>query len=422
MARELTAGMIREAASIGTLNLQLVYFRGGVDSPPECVASQWMSDRARLAAMMARVECRAGYTQITRILRHAQHETLEAKVGAVVFIGDACEPQNDDLDKLAAPAIALGRLRTPVFAFQEGTEPGTEQRSVNSLNGRVAHMGALTPDRRVSSASCSKQPRRSRSAVSRRSKAAKTRVPSSCSGRSSETRDPVGKRSDYERVPQDLYETPMSAVTALLPWLEPATRFVDPCIGRGALVGHLKRAGHVLVAGYDLPDDARHAHYAAFEDENVIAISNPPCWGRPKDLHTLLANISNQTTFWALLQHDWLGEPGFGRDGAKGPKNCSGRKGEVHPGFATAGWTMSSGSSSPVRATSRLSSSFAIRKQTLDRLGRRPGPYRRSRARPVEVGGSVVGRPSQSQRASIAEPVDAISQGRRLSGGQGDFR
>ena len=120
----------------------------------------------------------------------------------------------------------------------------------------------------------------------------------------------------------------MSAVTALLPWLEPATRFVDPCIGRGALVGHLKRAGHVLVAGYDLPDDARHAHYAAFEDENVIAISNPPCWGRPKDLHTLLANISNQTTFWALLQHDWLANLGSGEiDQAE---NRSGRKGEVN--------------------------------------------------------------------------------------------
>jgi hypothetical protein len=127
VARELTAGMIREAASIGTLNLQLVYFRGGVDSPPECVASQWTSDSARLAAMMARVECRAGYTQIARILRHAQHETLQAKVGAVVFIGDACESENDDLDKLTAPAIALGRLRTPVFVFQEGRDPETEK-------------------------------------------------------------------------------------------------------------------------------------------------------------------------------------------------------------------------------------------------------------------------------------------------------
>ena len=127
MARELTTNMIHETASIGTLSLQLVYFRGGVDSPPECVASQWTSDSVGLARLMAKVECQAGYTQIARVLRHAQRETLEAKVGAVVFIGDACEPQNDDLDKLAVPAIALGRLRTPVFAFQEGKEPGTEK-------------------------------------------------------------------------------------------------------------------------------------------------------------------------------------------------------------------------------------------------------------------------------------------------------
>lgn len=126
VACELTANMIQETASIGTLSLQLVYFRGGVDSPSECVASQWTSDSVGLARLMAKVECQAGYTQIARVLRHAQHETLEAKVGAVVFIGDACEPENDDLDKLAVPAIALGRLRTPVFAFQEGREPNVE--------------------------------------------------------------------------------------------------------------------------------------------------------------------------------------------------------------------------------------------------------------------------------------------------------
>jgi hypothetical protein len=127
MARELTENMIHETASIGQLSLQLVYFRGGVDSPPECVASQWTLDSVGLARLMAKVECQAGYTQIARVLRHAQRETLEAKVGAVVFIGDACEPQNDDLDKLSVPAIALGRLKTPVFAFQEGNEPGVEK-------------------------------------------------------------------------------------------------------------------------------------------------------------------------------------------------------------------------------------------------------------------------------------------------------
>jgi hypothetical protein len=119
--------MIREASTIGLLNMQLVYFRGGLDGRAECVASEWMSDSVRLSTLMAKFECRAGYTQITRVLEHAQRETLDAKVGAVVFIGDACESVNDDLDRLATPAIALGKLQTPVFAFQEGREPSIEK-------------------------------------------------------------------------------------------------------------------------------------------------------------------------------------------------------------------------------------------------------------------------------------------------------
>jgi hypothetical protein len=127
LAKDLTAGMIREAASVGPLSLQLVYFRGGADVPPECVASGWTTDPVRLAQWMARVTCEAGYTQIARVLAHAQRETLAAKVGAVVLVGDACEPVNDNLDPLGAAAVALGRLRTPVFAFQEGREPSAEK-------------------------------------------------------------------------------------------------------------------------------------------------------------------------------------------------------------------------------------------------------------------------------------------------------
>jgi hypothetical protein len=127
----------------------------------------------------------------------------------------------------------------------------------------------------------------------------------------------LGKRSDYKRVPQDLYETPLSAVTALLPWLEPATRFVEPCVGRGALAEHLKRAGHILVGAHDLPDDARVMRYSAFKDDNVVAISNPPYWGRPRDLHALIGNVSDQATFWALLQHDWLANAGSGEIGSR---------------------------------------------------------------------------------------------------------
>jgi hypothetical protein len=122
----------------------------------------------------------------------------------------------------------------------------------------------------------------------------------------------MGKRSDYGRVQQDLYETPAQVVAPLLPWLEPATRFVEPCAGRGLLAGHLKRAGHALVAAHDLPDDARTKRYDALKDEDVIAITNPPYWGQPENLHPLIVNVSDQAPFWALLQHDWLANVGSG--------------------------------------------------------------------------------------------------------------
>jgi hypothetical protein len=127
LAKDLTAGMIREAASVGQLSLQLVYFRGGADVAPQCLASQWTTDAGRLAALMAKVTCETGHTQIVRILEHAQRETLAQKVGAVVFVGDACEPFNDNLDRLGVAATALKRFETPVFAFQEGCEPSAEK-------------------------------------------------------------------------------------------------------------------------------------------------------------------------------------------------------------------------------------------------------------------------------------------------------
>jgi hypothetical protein len=125
MARGLTGDMIREA---GRLSLQLAYFRGGNDSPRECAASPWTSEPIELGRLIVRIECRSGQTQIARILEHAQRETAQEKVGAVVLIGDACEPENgDNLDRLAGPAKALGSLRTPVFAFQEGKDQAAEK-------------------------------------------------------------------------------------------------------------------------------------------------------------------------------------------------------------------------------------------------------------------------------------------------------
>jgi len=68
---------------------------------------------------MNSVTCRAGHTQIERLLYHATTETRRDKVQAVVFIGDCVEEM---VDRLFALAGELGMLGTPVFMFQEGNE------------------------------------------------------------------------------------------------------------------------------------------------------------------------------------------------------------------------------------------------------------------------------------------------------------
>jgi hypothetical protein len=116
----------------------------------------------------------------------------------------------------------------------------------------------------------------------------------------------MGKRSNFERTPGDLYNTPAAAVQPLLRWLRPHTRFIEPCYGKGALRRALEAAGHRYVGGFDLPDDARSLSYRAYLAPGVIFITNPPYWGRPNDLHPLIENLSNQAPTWLLMPTDWL--------------------------------------------------------------------------------------------------------------------
>jgi hypothetical protein len=119
-ACRLQAEMFREAASVGGLDIQLVYYRGLA----ECRASPWIADAAKLGALMSRIDCRGGHTQIGKILAHARRENDGAKVGTLVFVGDAME---ENLDDLCAGAGELGLLGIPAFMFQEGYDPVCEQ-------------------------------------------------------------------------------------------------------------------------------------------------------------------------------------------------------------------------------------------------------------------------------------------------------
>jgi hypothetical protein len=119
-ACRLQGEMFREAASVGGLDVQLVYYRGF----NECGASAWVSQPEKLAALMTRIDCRGGHTQIRKVLAHARRETNEKKVQALVFIGDAMEEAIDDL---AAAAGELGMLGVPALMFHEGHDTVAER-------------------------------------------------------------------------------------------------------------------------------------------------------------------------------------------------------------------------------------------------------------------------------------------------------
>jgi hypothetical protein len=119
-ACRLQADMFREAAAIGGLDIQLIYYRGLA----ECKASPWIAEPERLGTLMSRIDCRGGHTQIGKILAHARRENDAIKISTLVFVGDAME---EALDDLCAAAGGLGLRNVPAFMFQEGYDPVCEQ-------------------------------------------------------------------------------------------------------------------------------------------------------------------------------------------------------------------------------------------------------------------------------------------------------
>jgi len=120
LAQTLQAKMFQAAAGLGGLDVQLVYFRG----MNECRASNFVSGGQGLADLMSRIDVRGGSTQIRKVLAHARDEARRAKVGALVFVGDAME---ENPDRLAVLAGELALLGVKAFMFQEGYDPAARR-------------------------------------------------------------------------------------------------------------------------------------------------------------------------------------------------------------------------------------------------------------------------------------------------------
>ncbi len=129
-ACRLQAQMFEEAGKVGSLDVQLLYYRGF----NECRASKWVGDTAALRDLMTGIQVRGGHTQIGKVLSHARRETGKRKVGALVFVGDAIE---EPIDTLAARAGELGLLGVRAFVFQEGRDATVERgfREIARLTG-----------------------------------------------------------------------------------------------------------------------------------------------------------------------------------------------------------------------------------------------------------------------------------------------
>ncbi|MBM3647604.1 MAG: VWA domain-containing protein [Alphaproteobacteria bacterium] len=107
--------MFLAASQVGGIEVRLAFYRGF----DEFKVSRWTGDGRELARLMGGVRCLAGRTQIARILRYAADQRREGRLDAVVFVGDCCE---DDVDEVGHEAGQLGLLGLPVFVFQEGDD------------------------------------------------------------------------------------------------------------------------------------------------------------------------------------------------------------------------------------------------------------------------------------------------------------
>ncbi|MGE5369212.1 MAG: VWA domain-containing protein, partial [Chloroflexota bacterium] len=144
LAQSIQGEMFRTTAAQGGLDVQLVYFRGF----RECRASRFVSQGDGLGAMMSRISCQGGHTQIGRVLSHALDETKALRVGALVYIGDAME---ENVDHLCALAGQLGLLGLKAFMFQEGADPAAKAgfREIARLTGGAYAAFDLSAPRRL---------------------------------------------------------------------------------------------------------------------------------------------------------------------------------------------------------------------------------------------------------------------------------
>jgi hypothetical protein len=130
----------------------------------------------------------------------------------------------------------------------------------------------------------------------------------------------MGKRSNFERVEHDQYDTPARAVWPLLAHLEPGVTYAEPCAGRGDLIRHLAEddfkcgyASDVAPRNRLSPMQIKKRPFQKVTASHLrncdMIITNPP-WTR-EILHPLIEHFLTLKPCWLLYDADWMhnGDP-----------------------------------------------------------------------------------------------------------------
>ncbi len=129
----------------------------------------------------------------------------------------------------------------------------------------------------------------------------------------------MGKRSNFEKVDKDKYNTPPRAAWPVIPWLPAgAVDYVEPCAGRGDLIRALMgEDGVTCRLAADIAPEEHLSPVAIMKMDALaitaemlaaagatMAISNPP-WTRPI-LHAIINHYLRLCPAWWLFDADWL--------------------------------------------------------------------------------------------------------------------
>lgn len=121
------------------------------------------------------------------------------------------------------------------------------------------------------------------------------------------------RSKQFDRIPQDAYDTPLSASWPLFSHLPKNAHFAEPCAGRGQLVRHLENNGFKCAYAGDVKPravgiqtrDALSFTPAMFKRARAqVIITNPP-W-KHELCAPLVTHFMKLGPTWLLLDADWM--------------------------------------------------------------------------------------------------------------------